>query len=51
MGLDTECDVAIEAGDREDLKQAIVGLRNRLLAEHLGMNRQRLPKPLLSMIH
>jgi len=36
MGLDTECDVAIEAGDREDLKQAIVGLRNRLLAEHLG---------------
>ncbi|NJN48443.1 MAG: hypothetical protein HC808_20490, partial [Candidatus Competibacteraceae bacterium] len=36
MGLDTECDVAIEAGDREDIKQAIVGLRNRLLAEHLG---------------
>jgi len=36
MGLDTECDVAIEAGEREDIKQAIVGLRNRLLAEHLG---------------
>ncbi|MEE4376506.1 MAG: VTT domain-containing protein [Candidatus Competibacteraceae bacterium] len=36
MGLDTECDVAIEAGDREDVKQAVVGLRNRLLAEHLG---------------
>ncbi len=36
MGLDTECDLAIEAGDREDVAAGIVRLRNRLLAEHLG---------------
>jgi phosphatidylserine/phosphatidylglycerophosphate/cardiolipin synthase-like enzyme/uncharacterized membrane protein YdjX (TVP38/TMEM64 family) len=36
MGLDTECDLAIDA-DRDPARQAIVaGLRNRLLAEHLG---------------
>jgi len=37
MGVDSECDVAIEAADG-DLKTraAIAGLRNRLLAEHLG---------------
>ncbi|MGH6945867.1 MAG: VTT domain-containing protein, partial [Kiloniellales bacterium] len=51
MGLDTECDLAIEtegaiegegaegAGDSEDrgdVAAAILGLRDRLLAEHLG---------------
>lgn len=35
IGLDTECDVAIEAGSPDDRK-AIAGIRNRLLAEHLG---------------
>ncbi len=35
MGLDTECDLAIEAGHPED-GLAIEGARNRLLAEHLG---------------
>lgn len=34
-GLDTECDVAIEATD-EETAAAIAGLRHRLLAEHLG---------------
>ena len=36
MGLDTECDVAIEAGGREDVTRAIRMFRSRLLAEHLG---------------
>ncbi|MBE0597299.1 MAG: VTT domain-containing protein [Desulfuromonadales bacterium] len=35
MGLDTECDLAVEA-DRGEVRQAIVGFRHRLLAEHLG---------------
>lgn len=35
MGLDTECDAAIEAAD-EPTREAIVGLRRDLLAEHLG---------------
>lgn len=34
IGLDTECDVALEAVDPETRK-AIAGIRNRLLAEHL----------------
>jgi phospholipase D1/2 len=37
MGLDTECDLAIEAGGREATSAAIAGFRNRLLAEHLGV--------------
>ncbi len=40
MGLDTECDLAVEAredsADRAAHAKAIVGLRNGLLAEHLG---------------
>ncbi len=35
MGVDTECDLAIEA-DRAVDREAIRSLRNRLLAEHLG---------------
>jgi phosphatidylserine/phosphatidylglycerophosphate/cardiolipin synthase-like enzyme len=35
IGLDTECDVAIEAGSPED-RRTIASIRNRLLAEHLG---------------
>ena len=34
-GLDTECDLSIEATDRST-RQAIAAVRNRLLAEHLG---------------
>lgn len=37
MGLDTECDIAIEAHD-DDACRAIAGIRARLLAEHLNMN-------------
>jgi phosphatidylserine/phosphatidylglycerophosphate/cardiolipin synthase-like enzyme len=35
IGLDSECDLAIEARSRAD-SLAIAGLRHRLLAEHLG---------------
>ena len=40
MGLDTECDVSIEArpGARHDeMSAAVTGLRDRLLGEHLGV--------------
>jgi phosphatidylserine/phosphatidylglycerophosphate/cardiolipin synthase-like enzyme/uncharacterized membrane protein YdjX (TVP38/TMEM64 family) len=37
MGLDTECDLAVEAdAANDDIARYIAGLRNRLLAEHLG---------------
>jgi phosphatidylserine/phosphatidylglycerophosphate/cardiolipin synthase-like enzyme len=41
MGVDTECDLAIEAACPDD-RTAISGLRNRLLAEHLGVEEQEL---------
>jgi phosphatidylserine/phosphatidylglycerophosphate/cardiolipin synthase-like enzyme/uncharacterized membrane protein YdjX (TVP38/TMEM64 family) len=37
MGLDTECDAAIEARGNERVARAIGGFRNTLLAEHLGV--------------
>jgi len=37
MRFDRECDVAFEAGNREDLRMRIAALRNDLLAEHLGV--------------
>jgi phospholipase D1/2 len=36
MGLDTECDLTIEARGREDVRAAICDLRAQLLGEHLG---------------
>ncbi|MDB5921308.1 MAG: hypothetical protein JWN13_244 [Betaproteobacteria bacterium] len=36
MGFDTECNIAIEARGDERIRQAIAALRDRLLAEHLG---------------
>ncbi len=36
MGLDSECDLAIEAGESNDCDAAIADFRRRLLAEHLG---------------
>ncbi|WP_077731228.1 VTT domain-containing protein [Methylocaldum sp. RMAD-M] len=41
MGLDTECNLAIEATEPNTAK-AITGLRNRLLAEHLGVGTDRM---------
>jgi phospholipase D1/2 len=40
MGFDTECNIAIEARGEERLRRVIAGLRNRLLAEHLGTQPQ-----------
>ena len=37
MGLDTECDLVVEARGRADVADAIAGVRNRLLAEHLDV--------------
>jgi len=37
MGLDTECDLAIEAAERPDVERAIARFRNGLLAEHLDV--------------
>ena len=37
IGLDTECDLAIEAAG-DDERRAITGVRNRLIAEHLGID-------------
>jgi uncharacterized membrane protein YdjX (TVP38/TMEM64 family)/phosphatidylserine/phosphatidylglycerophosphate/cardiolipin synthase-like enzyme len=36
MGLDTECDLAIEAAN-DDERQRIVGIRNRMIGHHLGI--------------
>jgi phosphatidylserine/phosphatidylglycerophosphate/cardiolipin synthase-like enzyme/uncharacterized membrane protein YdjX (TVP38/TMEM64 family) len=36
MGFDTECNIAIEAQGDARIVRAIAGLRDRLLAEHLG---------------
>jgi uncharacterized membrane protein YdjX (TVP38/TMEM64 family) len=41
MGLDSECDVAIEAAGRPEVARAITGVRDRLLAEHLGLAPER----------
>jgi len=37
MGFDSECDLAVEAGDDQACHDSIVSFRRRLLAEHLGM--------------
>lgn len=47
MGYDSECDLTIEAPqeagpEREQAAAAIIGVRNRLLAEHMGIDRTRL---------
>lgn len=36
MGFDSECNLAIAADSQQPVAEAIAGLRNRLLAEHLG---------------
>jgi uncharacterized membrane protein YdjX (TVP38/TMEM64 family) len=38
MGLDSECDLAIEALGEERIEKAIVNFRNQLVAEHLGVS-------------
>lgn len=36
MGLDSECDLVIDAGDDPHLQERVAAARNDLLAEHLG---------------
>jgi phosphatidylserine/phosphatidylglycerophosphate/cardiolipin synthase-like enzyme/uncharacterized membrane protein YdjX (TVP38/TMEM64 family) len=36
MGLDSECDLVVDAGASPEVARGVVGLRDRLLAEHLG---------------
>ena len=38
FGLDSECNLVIEAGGDNRIQSAIAALRHRLLAEHLGVN-------------
>jgi uncharacterized membrane protein YdjX (TVP38/TMEM64 family) len=38
MGLDTECDIVLEARGRADVAEGIVRVRDNLLAEHLGVS-------------
>ena len=45
MGLDSECDLAIEARNEEQ-RRAIRQIRDRLLAEHLGVAQTRLAQAL-----
>ena len=46
MGYDSECDLTIEAPEdgpeRDRAADAITGVRNRLLAEHMGIDQERL---------
>lgn len=38
MGLDTECDLSIESGGDSAIENSIIGFRNQLLSEHLGID-------------
>jgi len=41
MGMDTECDVLIESRGEAEVAAVICGLRDRLIAEHLGVAPER----------
>jgi phospholipase D1/2 len=50
LGLDTECDLVIEADDGEHgaaVRRAICAVRDRLLAEHLGLS----PEEVAARVH
>ena len=56
LELDTECDLAVEAGDNDEIKHGIARFRNTLLAEHLGttpeaMSEAVAEKKLLGAVH
>lgn len=46
MGLDTECNVFLEGGNRGDIRETIAAFRNRLLGEHLGVSERRVAEAL-----
>ena len=41
MGLDSECNLALDGGERREHREAIAAFRNRLLAEHLGCDEEK----------
>lgn len=46
MGFDTECNLALFAADRGPVSKGIADFRNRLLAEHLGTDPERVAETL-----
>src|ERR1044071_6395421 len=46
LGVDTECDLAIEAEGEARIERAIAAFRSRLLAEHLGCAPERVSQAL-----
>jgi phospholipase D1/2 len=44
MGMDTECDVAVEAGGDPRVQAGIRQIRFRLIAEHLGLEAEAVPR-------
>jgi phosphatidylserine/phosphatidylglycerophosphate/cardiolipin synthase-like enzyme/uncharacterized membrane protein YdjX (TVP38/TMEM64 family) len=42
MGLDSECDLAVQSSDTQDCDTAIAGFRRRLLTEHLDVSEDEL---------
>ncbi|MEZ4599244.1 MAG: VTT domain-containing protein [Syntrophotaleaceae bacterium] len=44
MGLDTECDLALETAPGESEAIGVIGFRNRLLGEHLGVSPEEVGK-------
>ena len=46
MGMDTECDVAVDAAGDERVRAGIRRIRDRLLAEHLGLDVEMVAKSL-----
>jgi phospholipase D1/2 len=47
LGLDTECDLAIESGGQPRIAAAITRFRNRLLSEHLGVTAEQVEEALI----
>jgi len=48
MGLDTECDLAIESAGNACVEKAISGFRSQLLGEHLGVEPERVSEAVSS---
>ncbi len=48
MGLDTECDLTIEARGRADVREAVRNFRAQLLSEHLGFEPEKVQEMIAS---
>jgi phosphatidylserine/phosphatidylglycerophosphate/cardiolipin synthase-like enzyme/uncharacterized membrane protein YdjX (TVP38/TMEM64 family) len=46
MGLDTECDLAVESGGSAKIEESIAAIRSRLVGEHLGVDPGRVAQSL-----